>query len=338
MNKLYLKKIISYLLYNFGLVYLTSNNYRKSLILCYHHVVPKGDKLIDFIEPGMYVTEETFEKHIKFLSRRYNIISLENLSDLTIKNTCIITFDDGWADNFSYAFPILKKYQVPATIFLSTNLIGTTNWPWPDRISYYIRYSTIDKIREIINILEDKISDVGVRQIYKESLDFKDNFLLAAHIISYLKTLSHENICLLIKKIDKYFHPLGEYLNVNRPWLTWDEIKEMHNHNISFGSHTHNHVILTNTSEMIARDEIIISQSILSKKLNQQITMFSYPSSYYNENILNILKDQAFKIAVTTRSQSIDKSDSLLALKRFYIHEDITNTIPMLACLISNTF
>ena len=124
---------------------------------------------------------------------------------------------------------------------------------------------------------------------------------------------------------------LGAQLSQQRPWITWEEVKDMAQHNISFGSHTHNHVILTNTSTKHALEEIVSSKNILSEQIGVPVTLFSYPNGNYNSKVMTMLKAQGFEIAVTTQSGPINKSDNLLALRRFMIHNDMTNTIPMLA-------
>ncbi|MCK9594893.1 MAG: polysaccharide deacetylase family protein [Candidatus Omnitrophica bacterium] len=102
-------------------------------IAMYHSIsqsVPEGNRLI--------VSVKTFDRQMEFLkTHKYNVISLEEAGDL-IKNrkkaparTLVLTFDDGYKDNYTYAFPILKKYNLPATIFIIVNEVGR-----PDRLSW----------------------------------------------------------------------------------------------------------------------------------------------------------------------------------------------------------
>ena len=111
---MYARHLLSYLTYYSGLINILSHFNKHSIILCYHHVLPEDDDKIKFLQPGMYVTTGTFEKHISYLSGYFNIIPLEQLAKHSnITNSCIITFDDGWSDNYYYAYPILKKYNLP---------------------------------------------------------------------------------------------------------------------------------------------------------------------------------------------------------------------------------
>jgi peptidoglycan/xylan/chitin deacetylase (PgdA/CDA1 family) len=100
-------------------------------ILTYHS--------FDYTQGMLSVSPENFEKQMRYLKdKKFNVISLDELTEGIKKNkkfaraTVVITIDDGYEDNFIYAYPVLKKYNFPAIIFLSTNYIGTSggflNW------------------------------------------------------------------------------------------------------------------------------------------------------------------------------------------------------------------
>ena len=88
-------------------------------VLVYHSIQPKS-------KCKFMLTTKEFEKHIKYLLKRgYEFINLNNIDNIIPnKKTALITFDDGYEDNYTYAFPILQKYNIPASIFVATNYIG----------------------------------------------------------------------------------------------------------------------------------------------------------------------------------------------------------------------
>lgn len=248
------------------------------------------------------------------------------------KNACIVTFDDGWVDNYYYAFPILKKYEIPATIFISTNKVGTHEWPWPDRIAYYVHSIPV---KEFVYAMNATLQRLGLEH---HRLGFKnqDKRLIREQIIDHMKTMDNQKIQYVMKDLDKTFINQKECLMKTRPWLTWDEVMEMRREGISFGSHTHNHLILSRIPFKQVQEEIVLSQQILSEKMGTTATMFCYPNGDFNDEIIQIVAGAGYKIAVTTRRGSINGSSSLLTLNRTMLHNDMTSSIPMLACVLTN--
>ncbi|HEC99967.1 MAG TPA: hypothetical protein ENN18_06270, partial [Proteobacteria bacterium] len=116
-----LRSGISLALYATGLPLVLTRG--KVAILMYHRVLEPEETA--GVQPGMYVTTATFRKHMKFLAAHFKVISsqelLERLKNKSFKDAaryCVITFDDGWRDNYSNAYPVLREYGFPATIFL----------------------------------------------------------------------------------------------------------------------------------------------------------------------------------------------------------------------------
>src|SRR4051812_2433299 len=108
-----------------------------AIILLYYRVLRPQD-LPHGIDPAIYVTTDTFEMHLQFLRRRFDVVDLDELLAWRERRRtfarvpCAITFDDGWADNFTNAYPLLKRYGMPATIFVITGEVGAS----PDFVTW----------------------------------------------------------------------------------------------------------------------------------------------------------------------------------------------------------
>src|SRR5437016_5510136 len=116
---------------------------RRFQILAYHKVSPDPHPFFEPVHP------DVFEKQIEFLGRYYRVMPLLELVERSGKGdvpagAVAITFDDGYRDNYEYAFPILKKYRVGATIFVSTGAIETGELLWHDRVFDAFRYATVE--------------------------------------------------------------------------------------------------------------------------------------------------------------------------------------------------
>ena len=130
----------------------------------YHRVLPH--KEVEYgLQAGMYVEPETFEMQIEYLKKYFNIIQLSEINNHTITSqitswkspTCILTFDDGWYDFYLYVFPILKKYRVPATVFLPTRYINTEDIFWTDRVVNMFMQEKISKNINMNNLGDDTL-------------------------------------------------------------------------------------------------------------------------------------------------------------------------------------
>ena len=274
----------------------------------YHRVLPDNKPVPPWIQPGMYVKESTFETHLKFLTSYSQVISFPEFLERWEQNNwnnnirySIITFDDGWKDNYEHAFPLLKKYKLPATIFLTTGYIGTEKWFWPEKIGY---------------LLWKKENNINPEQIDK--------------IIETIKKFPEEEIEEFIKILQK---KTGISLPKERLILNWEEIKEMSKHNISFGYHTINHRILTKLSIDEIKNELNLPPIL--KEINF-IQVFSYPNGDYNDEIKNLVKNMGFKAAVTTKKGWIKPGkEDLFCLKRICIHQNISSNPALFSFHIS---
>ena len=284
----------------------------KVLILTYHRILSEKKSNKQFIQPGMYVQNNVFEKQMLFLEKYFSILSFTELLDLWNKKTlrkdqryCVITFDDGWLDNYIYAYPILKEHNIPATIFLPTAFIGTNHWFWPDKISY-----------------------IMMKQLNGVNLNGKIDSAIDAY-----KELPEEEIHGFIVEMSKN---LSLDFPDKRVLINWDEVDEMSRHDIAFGSHSCTHKILTRLPVKERQKEIEESLYTLRQKNINYSPVFCYPNGNYNQEIINQVKAAGYRAAVSTRYGFEDGlPQDLFSLKRISIHNDITATIPLFAFHIS---
>ena len=286
----------------------------------YHRVVSEKEVKQSFIQPGMYVLKNVFERQVVFLKEHFEILSFSELLYLWSKKGldqnkryCIITFDDGWIDNYLYAYPILKKYSIPAMIFLPTEYIGTNEWFWFDKLGYLLSICQTSTYRE--KVLE--LLPVATRN-GKEWID---------SVIEGIKIRNDKEIEQTIENISVRFNIK---IPEDRRTLNWDEVKEMSNDGISFGSHSKTHRQLTRLSNDEIVEEIIGSLNILKEKKINHIPVFCYPNGDYNYEILRQVKKAGYSAAVSTRFGYEDSiPEEIFSLKRIGIHNDISSTIPL---------
>ena len=257
------------------------------IILVYHRISPMTDKWS--INPILH--PKLFEEQMDYFNKNFEIISLNTLSemineDIVPEKAVVITFDDGYKDNYEVAFPILKKYNAPATVFLATGSIEEKKLFWWDLINYALFHTDMRSIDisgigsyELISD-ENKI-EAGLN--IQERLKKMDNSKKES-IIEDLVNLTDANIP---EKLGK------KYI------LSWKEIRKMNKNGIDFGSHTVNHPILTNVSIEEAKWEIVNSKHCIEENLDTEVKSFAYPNGDYNDKILSLVKNLGFDSSVS---------------------------------------
>lgn len=324
---IFIKKGISYLLYHSGFLSVLTRKSRKkgeAVALMYHRIMDQGQAPHNWNQPGMYVTEAAFRSQLEYLKSHYEILPLQELisrleSNRPVGGCCAITFDDGWKDNYSQAFPILREFKVPATIFLATSFIGTTRNFWPEELVFYL--SQINPISSFsgLPLLHKLFASLST---YSRGSDqFYDTAII--NVKSWAPS-----------EREKLFSELQTHAGIEnsprRKLMNWQEIKEMEKSGlISFGAHTANHVILDQVTMDEAEREIRQCRQEFKNHLGCKPELFAYPNGNHNKELKTILQKYGFKYAVTTRKAYINEQCDLLEIPRIGIHQDIGSTTPL---------
>ena len=258
-------------------------------ILMYHRVEPKKNS---WFFPYSITTSD-FETQLKYLLKHYTILSLEELVENIYKRkpiskkAVVLTFDDGYKDNYLYVYPILKKYGVPATIFLTTGPIDSGELFWWDKITYVLRHT----IREVLTL--DGIDSYPLKSN-------NERLRAASTLIKGLAKLPEPQKSLLIEKIVNMSGvniPAGLGKEIN---LTWDEVREMSHGGIAIGAHSVTHPLFSILSPEEVKKEIIQSKKDIEGKIDRAVTAFSYPGGKYSSETTQFLKDSSFQCALTS--------------------------------------
>jgi peptidoglycan/xylan/chitin deacetylase (PgdA/CDA1 family) len=328
------KSVLANLLGSFGIPEKTIRNRsgKGYVILMYHRILP-SDQANPRVQPGMYVDPETFEMHIRYLKQYFQVVSFSEKFSIikTAKNSqsthpaCILTFDDGWRDFYEFAYPVLKRNQVPATVFLPTGYVGTTNWFWTDRLAWLLT-DAIPPARpeKPGNPKLERIA--GIHGAYEERLE------AAIHL---LKDRNDQ-------EIEEVIAALKERVGIGaaphqRVFLNWEEVREMRGSGlVSFGSHTHNHRILVHLEEGDVREELALSKKILLREgvVDPSFIPFCYPNGNSNQRIACMVREAGYHAAVSTVKGWNDGDASPFELKRVAIHQDMTASREMFGCRV----
>lgn len=289
------------------------------VILMYHGVMNiNGDSEISNYS-GMQLSVEKFEKQIRFLKEKYDLILLKDWlkrREPIKQKKCglaVLTFDDGYENNYTEAFPVLKKYEAPATVFLATKHIGSKLLFWPDRLE--MLFLSKDTSLNIASKVEWLHSDMNNTAQYEA-------------LVEYCKTVSESEKIAFIDELENEFGSSSTDFQINYRPLTWDQVVEMHRSGfVDFGSHTNSHVIMTRVSHDQGRKEIVESKLLLKENLDVDIDLFSYPNGGagdFSEETHDILRQEGFKCGLLTVGGFNNRNSNVFELKRIGIHQNMS--------------
>jgi peptidoglycan/xylan/chitin deacetylase (PgdA/CDA1 family)/CelD/BcsL family acetyltransferase involved in cellulose biosynthesis len=259
-------------------------------ILYYHRVNDDNDPFFDALPPGQ------FEEQIRHLARHYKVASLpeimRHLEEGTSPETLIgITFDDGYQDNYHNAFPILRRYGVPATIFLTTGSLDSREPLWFELLAEAVKKT----LRQFID-LEIDIPRRFWMRTQPERLQTN------AELFRLLRVLDDAARRERLREILRQLGNVGEGAR-NDKLLTWDQIRLMKAHGIDFGGHTVTHPFLSRLLPSQAAWEVSECKRRVEAELQQPVYYFAYPNGReedlgpFNKEVL---RSAGYRAAMTT--------------------------------------
>lgn len=310
-----------------------SGSVERYTILMYHRVVEDAEAHTEYTQPGIAVSAHSFDRQIAFLARHYTIIPLGQLAECLRQSApippraLVITFDDGWRDNFTLAYPILRKYRAPATIFVSTDFVETNLKFWFLRIGYYLTEGNLSA-GQLADILEELLGGNGGEHRGQPLTRGYLEWLASDHdrFIESLKDLDADGmkraIALLVNRTG-----LTDDRWPERRWtLSWAEMKEMDPELIEIGSHGLSHQILTTMSPAEVRRELVESKLLIEEKIGRPVTSIAYPNGNHDEEIRRLTKEAGYRCGIATHDpEGTALTRDIYALQRIGVHEGVSS-------------
>jgi peptidoglycan/xylan/chitin deacetylase (PgdA/CDA1 family) len=258
---------------------------RRHVILTFHRVRP-NEQLLDLFDTCPSVTVEMFRSVVEWVANRFDVVPLAELIQRGPggRPAAAVTFDDGWRDNYDLAFPVLKRCGVPATIFVTTGKIGSSEPFWQQTLGRLFRRAA--------NGLRPHLYRRTVQQWKKLTDEERQE--------RWLRAGGDD----------------GDDGDLVRCFLNADEIREMAGAGIDFGSHTVHHAILTQLSSSVLRAELAESKAALESILGRPVDTLAYPNGDCSDQVLRYAAATGYSIGCTTRNARISNTDHPLRLPR----------------------
>jgi len=266
------------------------------ITLTFHRVLEDASYERTNSLPGMLVRQGTFLELVAYIARRCEPVDLRGCTPgkPSAKLRVAFTFDDGWSDNYTIAFPIVRANRIPLTVFVCSGFVGRNSPFWPERVTALLR-----AVQPTAGHAE------------------------TAALIERLKQCTPEAREQSLAELSERAREQGMSVrpsNVDR-MLSWSEITEMDRADVSFGCHTQTHQILTTIPMETARQEVRESKAAIENALNKPCNVFAYPNGNWSPETQSILAELGFGLAVTTERGAWTASCDRLAIPRSNVCE-----------------
>ncbi|MEH6625328.1 MAG: polysaccharide deacetylase family protein [Motiliproteus sp.] len=294
-----------------------------------------GDWKKTEFDPCVYsCSEEDLVKYIDLIKSNFRVISMEELKEIVATGEPIreplamITFDDGYRDNFDIAFPILKSAAIPATFFITTSLIDSGIVPWWDEVAWHIRQLSQDSLRlagwnDTVNITRTENYKNDVRKILKQ---MKSSSFTVGEQLEQLREITGKKIA--VTSGDSMF-------------MTWEQLKKITDSGMSIGAHSHSHKIFTELNEEELDFELSYSKSLLEEKLGIDVCALSYPVGgidTYDSKMFSKVRSHGYEMAFTFEYfKNKNISVNCFRLGRFSVEGAYNEEIFKINCLLARS-
>jgi peptidoglycan/xylan/chitin deacetylase (PgdA/CDA1 family) len=277
-----------------GVVKLTQKNNPKVLtVLNYHRIADITNAGFDTFKPNVSATPEAFAGQMNYVKAHYSVVDNNRVlkwlrGEIELPpNPALITFDDGYFDNMSNAYPILKDRGLSATIFLASAYMGSKKFFLWDLAAYCFYHTKRDSV----------LMPSGDHQGW---VDMKSLDKVVNKWVGFVKYFNESKKWECVEK-------LSIDLDVAIPenvfaglYLSWDQVRELRGDIIEFGAHTVSHPILSKISIQEAENELVESKKHIEHEIGTAVRTFAYPNggrSDFSPEVVELVKKTGYEMA-----------------------------------------
>jgi peptidoglycan/xylan/chitin deacetylase (PgdA/CDA1 family) len=288
----------------------------QALILTYHRF-SEGDE-----------TDKTparvFAEQVEYLNKHYRIVPLGRLVEHLNSpepmppGLAAITIDDGYRDAYEIAYPILRRYNAPATLYVVPAFVDRRCWIWTDKTRYFCARAERQWLTTTIN----------GRESWLELGDEASRRHTALRLNDLLKTLSNDA---KEEALERLARTLGVFVPRTPPEelssITWEQARELDGNGIEIGSHTMTHPILTHLPDEQLRREVGESKLRLEEELGRRVEQFCYPNGDNDQRVQCEVARAGYRGAVTCVNGLNKRGDDPLTLRRVHTERDLVHFV-----------
>ncbi|NRB40052.1 MAG: glycosyltransferase [Pseudomonadales bacterium] len=277
-------------------------------ILMYHRIVD------DETQSG--ISKKKFVEQLNKISKSFNVISMDDLFDAYMqgevpRNSVVLTFDDGYEDFYRNAFPILKEFGMPASLYVPTDFVSGKSWLWPDCIRYILNETSKDSL---------KLEFLEAKELLTGDIDYAWD-LIADYFVTLADNERDRCMILLAKvaEVELPERPVDAYKAAS-----WLQIRELSENRISIGSHSVTHSCMSRLSLEDITREVEGSRREISKYLGVDVDAFCYPYGSpcdISETVRKAVANAGYRYALAA-FPSVNPLQNIFEINRYAVSEN----------------
>jgi peptidoglycan/xylan/chitin deacetylase (PgdA/CDA1 family) len=260
------------------------------VVLNYHRIRGGGSSGETAFDEGVFGPNALqFERQMEWISNNTEVLAEADVIERLVSGkkfgapSSLVTFDDGYVDNYQIAFPILARLAIPAIFFIPTALISSRQVGWWDIIAYLVKRSTRSHVSVDGEVIPIADRNEAIRRLIR-----KVKQQTAGSHRSWLEGIS-----------DACGVPIPAIEVQSRELMSWEQIREVSRGGVSIGSHTHSHTVLSNLGREGQREELRISKEILERELGKRVRSVAYPvggRAHYGRDSMSLVAECGYEM------------------------------------------
>lgn len=318
-----------------GWLYLRSPSHRAQLresgtILMLHRVLPDDASAALPHRNELCVGMQALDRSLRWLKRHFECVSLMALlgreGETGLRPKLALTFDDGWRDNALNAFPLLRRHGVPASIFLSTDYIGSSQRFWWESIGETLWGSHGESARRRLAGQLHALGHPLPTGYFAANHQHLRSQVLAGYLES-LKYLSHAALQHLTDACPPESVPQA---------MDWPQVRELEDSGlVRFGPHGASHALLPGLDDQRLEEELKRSHAALAHGCREPLPVYCYPNGDHDQRVRARVAAQGYPFALSTRTGICSRHDDPLALPRIGVSHHTASSPSLLAWRLS---
>jgi peptidoglycan/xylan/chitin deacetylase (PgdA/CDA1 family) len=315
----------------------------RAVVLTYHRVLADDDVPRSWSHPAIVVRRRTFERHLATIQRYFDVLSLpafaarmESGQDFP-RPSCLVTFDDGWLDTYTEAWPALKARGVPAAVFLPADYIDSDRMFWQEQASGLLDAVAGHARRDAAFAARARtaLAPFGLDRVLDVPQEACRHAIVDAMQRQKMDDPASERSPL---RVLRELAAGGAGTETADAFMTWDQVREMAGGGISFGGHGVTHRLLTTLSRAEVETEIVGSRAALDRELPGHAIAFCYPNGDWNRAVAEVVQAHGFRLAFSTERGLAGPDNERFAIRRINMHEDVTRSVPLFLARLAGVF